>query len=86
MVGVIATSKLSDSRIRGVAGAWGVRSDLTPAKTLSLAVGEPEAGFLGTVTSGKLPKAKEKPTVTSIWAVTLAEKTTPVLAAIELDV
>ena len=46
----------------------------------------PEVGFLGTVTSGKLPKVKKKPTVTSIWAVTLAEKTTPVLAAIELDV
>jgi hypothetical protein len=49
-------------------------------------VGEPEAVFLGTVTSGKLPKVKEKPTVASIWAVTLMEKTTPVLAAIELDI
>jgi len=49
-------------------------------------VGEAEAGFLGTVTSRKLPKAKEKPTVASIWAVTLAEKTMPVLAAIELDI
>ena len=67
-------------------GAWEVRSDLTPAKTLPPAAGEPEAGFLGTVTSGKLPKAKEKPTVASIWAVTLVEKTTPVLAAIKLDV
>ena len=50
-----------------MAHAWGVRSDLTPAKTLLPAVGEAEAGFLGTVTSGKLPKAKEKPTVASIW-------------------
>ena len=66
--------------------AWGVRSDLTPAKTLPPAVGEPEAGFLGTVASRKLPKVKEKPTVASIWAVTLVEKTTPVLAAIELNV
>ena len=49
-------------------------------------VEEPEGGFLGTVTSGKLPKAKEKPTIAFIWAVTLAEKMTPVLAAIELDV
>ena len=64
----------------------GVRSDLTPAKTLPPTVEGPEAGFQGTVTSGKLPKVKEKPTVTSIWAVTLAEKTTPMLAAIELDV
>jgi hypothetical protein len=55
-------------------------------KTLRLAVGEPEAGFLGTAASGKLPKVKEKPTVASIWVVTLAEKTTPVLATIELDV
>ena len=69
-----------------MADAWGLRSDLTPAKTLPPAVGEPEAGFLGTVTSGKLPKVKEKPIVPSIWAVMLAEKTTPVLAAIELDV
>ena len=50
------------------------------------AAGESEAGFLGTVTSGKLPKVKEKTTVASIWAVTLEEKTTPMLAAIELDV
>ena len=69
-----------------MAGAWGVRSDLTPAKTLPPAVGEPETGFLGNMTSGKLAKAKEKPTVASILAVTLAEKTTPVLATIELDV
>ena len=86
LVGVVAMSEFSDSGIREVAGAWGVRSDLTLAKTLPPAAGEPEAGFLGTVTSGKLPKAKEKPTVASIWAVTLAEKTTPVLAAIEFDV
>ena len=44
--------------------------------------GVPEAGFLGTVTSGKLPKVKEKPTVASIWAVMQAEKMTPVLAAL----
>ena len=86
LVGVVATSKFSDSGIREVVDAWGVRSDLTLAKTLPPAMGEPEAGFLGTMTSGKLPKVKEKSTVASIWAVTLAEKTTPVLAAIELDV
>ena len=83
---MVVTSEFSNSEIQEVAGAWGIRSDLTLAKTLPPAVGEPEAGFLGTVTSGKLPKVKEKPTVASIWAVTLAEKTTPVLAAIELDV
>ena len=83
---MVAMSKFSDSGIREVADAWGVRSDLALAKTLPPAVGEPEAGFLGTVTSGKLPKAKEKPTVASIWAVTLTETTMPVLTAIELDV
>jgi len=63
---MVATSRSSDSEIREVSDPWEVRSDLTPAKTLPLAVGEPEAGFLGTVTSGKFPKAKEKPTVASI--------------------
>ena len=47
-------------------GSLGVRSDLSPAKMLPPTVEGPEAGFLGTVTSGKLPKAKEKPTVASI--------------------
>ena len=79
-------SKFSNSGIQEVTEAWGVRSDLTPARTLPLAVEGPEAGFLGTVTSGKLPEVKEKPTVASIWVVTLAKKTTPVLVAIELDV
>jgi len=55
-------------------------------KMLPPTVEGPEAGFLGTVTSGKLPKVKEKPIVASIWGVMLAEKTTTVLAAIELDV
>ena len=86
LVGVVATSKFSDSGTREVTEAWGVRSDLTPAKTLPLAVEGLEVGFLGTVASSKLSKVKEKLTVTSIWAVMLAEKTTPVLAAIELDV
>ena len=86
LVGVVVTSEFSDSEIREVASAWGIRSDLTAAKVLPPAVGEPEAGFLGTVTSGKLPKVKEKPTVASIWTVMLAEKTTPMLTAIELDV
>ena len=86
LVGVVAKSKFSDSGIREVTEAWGVRSDLTPAKSSSPTFEWPEVGFLGIVTSGKLPNVKEKPTVASIWVVTLAEKTTPVLAAIELDV
>ena len=70
------------------------RSNLAPLKMLPSKVKEQEMGFLGTMTSGKLPKVKtsgklpkvkEKSTVASTWAVTLAEKTTPVLAAIELD-
>jgi len=63
-----------------------VRSDLTPVTVLLAKVEEPDVGFLGTVTTGKLPKVKERPTVTSIWMLTLAEKTMPVLASIELDV
>jgi len=34
----------------------------------------------------KLPKVKVKPTVASIWMLMLAEKTTPVLAAIKHNV
>jgi len=49
-------------------------------KTLPSVVEGLEVGFLGTVASGKLLKVKEKPNVTSIWAVTL------VLPAIELNV
>ena len=60
--------------------------DLTLGTSWPPSAGGLEAGFLGTMTSGKLSKVKEKPIVASIWAVTLAEKTTPVLAAIELDV
>ena len=54
---------------------------MLPSKVEELAI-----GFLGTMAFGKLPMVKEKPTVASIYAVTLAEKTTLVLAAIELDV
>ena len=54
----------------------GVRSDPTAAKTLPPTVEGPKAGFQGIVTSGKLSKVKEKQTIASIWAVTLAEKMT----------
>ena len=43
-------------------------------------------GFRGTVVSGKLPKVKVNPAAASIWMLTLAEKKTPDLAAIELVV
>jgi hypothetical protein len=86
LVGVVATSKFLDSGIREVVEALGVRSDLTPAKSSPPMFEGPVVEFQGTVTSGKLPKVKEKPTVASIWVVMLAEKTTLVLATIELDV
>jgi len=41
-------------------------------------------GFRGTVVFGKLPKVKANPVAASIWMLTLAEKKTPDLAAIEL--
>ena len=43
-------------------------------------------GFRGTVVFGKLPKVKANPAVASIWMLTLAEKKTPDLDAIELAV
>ena len=66
LVGMVAMSKFSNSGIREVTEAWGVRSDLTSAKSSPPTFEWPEVGFLGTVTSGKLPKVKEKPTVASI--------------------
>jgi hypothetical protein len=43
-------------------------------------------GFQGTVVSGKLPKVKENPAAACIWMLTLVEKKTPDLDAIELTV
>ena len=43
-------------------------------------------GFRGTVVFGKLPKVKVNPAAASIWMLTLAEKKTPDLDAIELAV
>jgi hypothetical protein len=85
-VGVAVMLKFSDSETRDVTGVREVRLDLTPVKMPPSKIEGLEVGFLGTVASRKLPKVKEKPTVTSTWAVMLAEKTTPVLSAIELDV
>ena len=75
---------MSSSGTRGATKLEGLRSDLAPVTVLLSKVEKPDVGFLGTVTSGKLPKVKEKPTITFIEMLTLAEKTTPVLAAIEL--
>ena len=43
-------------------------------------------GFRGTIVSRKLPKVKANPAAASIWMLTLAEKKTPDLAAIEFAV
>ena len=43
-------------------------------------------GFRGTVIFGKLPKVKENSAAASIWMLTLAEKKTPDLDAIDLAV
>jgi hypothetical protein len=63
-----------------------VRSDLTlvelPLSVLEGLVG----GFWGTVVSGKLPNVKENPAAAYIWMLTLVEKKTPDLDAIELAV
>ena len=69
---------VSSSGSQGATKLEGLRSDLASVTVLLAKVEKPDVGFLGTVTSGKLPKVNEKPTVTSIWAVMLAEKMTTV--------
>ena len=63
-----------------------VRLDLTlvelPLSVIEGLVG----GFRGTVVFGKLLKVKANPAAASIWMLTLAEKKTPDLDAIELAV
>ena len=86
MVGVVITLEVLNSETRDVTRVGAVRLDLAPVTVLLSKIEELDVGFLGTVTSGKLPKVKEKPMVASIWAMMLAEKMTPVLVAIELDV
>ena len=86
MVGVVITLEVSNSETRDVTRVGAVRLDLAPVTVLLSKIEELDMGFLGTVTSGKLPKVKEKSTVASIWTVMLVEMTTSALAAIELDV
>ena len=58
--------------------------DLTLVE-LPLSVIEGQVGGIrGTIVSEKLPKVKANPAAASIWMLTLTEKTTPDLAAIEL--
>ena len=57
---------VSDSETRDVARVGAIRSDLSPVNMLLSKVEELDVGFLGTVTSGKLRKVKEKITVASI--------------------
>ena len=61
-----------------------VRSDLTLEELPLLVLEVLVLGFLGTVVSKKLQKVKENPVVACIWTLTLAEKKTPDLDAIEL--
>ena len=86
MVGVVITLEVLNSETRDVMRVGAVRLDLASVIVLLSKIEELDMEFLGTVTSGKLPKVKEKSTVTSIWTVTLVEMTTSALAAIELDV
>ena len=63
-----------------------VRSDLTLVE-LPLSVLEGlVCGFRGTIVFGKLLKVKENPAAACIWMMTLVEKKTPDLDAIELAV
>ena len=72
---------MSSSETRRAMELCAVRSDLTLVELpLSVLVG----GFLGTVVSKKLLKVKENSVVACIWTLTLAEKKTPDLDAIEL--
>ena len=77
---------MSSSETRRAMELCAVRSDLTlvelPLSVLEGLVG----GFPGTVVFGKLPEVKENPAAACIWTLTLAEKKTPDLDAIELAV
>ena len=63
-----------------------VRLDLTLVELPLLVIEGLVRGFRGTVVSGKLPKVKTNLVAASIWMLTLAEKKTPDLDAIELAV
>ena len=75
---------MSSSETRRTMELFTVRSGLTlvelPLSVLEGLVG----GFRGTVVSWKLPKVKENLAVACIWMLTLAEKKTSDLDAIEL--
>ena len=63
-----------------------VRLDLTLVELPLSAIEGLVGGFRGTVVSEKLPKVKANLAAASIWMLTLAEKKTPNLAAIQLAV
>ena len=75
---------MSSSETRRAMELCAVRSDLTLVELLLSVLEGLVGGFLGTVVSGKLPKVKENPVAACIWMLTLAEKKTPDLDAIEL--
>ena len=63
-----------------------VRSDLTPVELPFLMLEELVGGFLRTVVSVKLLMVKENPAAACIWMLTLVDKKTHDLDAIELAV
>ena len=63
-----------------------VRLDLTLVEVPLSVIEGLVGGFRGTVVFGKLLKVKANPAAASIWMLTLAEKKTPDLDAIELAV
>ena len=75
---------MSSSETQRTMELCAIRLDLTLVELpLSVIVGL-VGGFRGTVVSGKLPKVKANLAAASIWMLTLAEKKTPDLDAIEL--
>ena len=77
---------MSSSVTRRMMELCAIRSDLTLMELPLLVLEGLVGGFRGTVVSGKLPKVKANPAAVSIWMLTLAEKKTLDLDAIELAV
>ena len=77
---------MSSSETRWMMELCAVRLDLTLVELPLSAIEGLVGGFRGTIVSGKLPKLKANPAAASIWMLTLAEKKTLVLDAIELAV
>ena len=77
---------MSSSETRRTMELCIVRLDLTLVEVPLSVIEGLVGGFWGTVISGKLPKVKANSAAAFIWMLTLAEKKTPDLDAIELAV